>query len=55
MGPTNLLGLGVGLTELRSGPQMTFTLTLTFTSACHLRAMGMGAGGGIIGGASCCT
>lgn len=53
MGPTNLLGLGVGLTELRSGPQMTFTLT--FTSACHLRAMGMGAGGGIIGGASCCT
>lgn len=35
---TDLPGLGVGLTEPRSGPQMTFTLTLTFTSVSCLRA-----------------
>lgn len=55
MGPTHLSGLGVGLTEPRSGPQMTFTLTLTFTSASHLRATDGGWKGDYWRASSCST
>lgn len=42
VGPIDLPGLGVGLTEPRSGPQMALTLTLAFTSASCLRAIDLG-------------
>lgn len=40
MGPIDLPGLGVGLTEPRSGPKMVLTMTLT--SASCLRAIDLG-------------
>lgn len=55
MESTDLPGLGVGLTEPRSGPQMTFTLTLTFTSCLLPQEPQMGVGGGVVGRASCST